>query len=316
MAFSYALLTHQQLLKVEGKDAFTFLQGQLSCDLRDVVNEGSRLGTHCTIKGHAIALFRVMAESDQSFLLRCHHSLIEKALAQLKKYIIFSKATATLKAGYQGIGLVGPDVRDFLATQLSLSAEEIPTQASEMRVTEKGFLCCIQPDRYELWTSQHQFSEIQPLLDLQNVMPIEQWILADIRAGMPDIHEATSEAFIPQMLNLQVFEGVHFKKGCYTGQEIITRLQHRGVLKRPMYRITCHSEQPPNIGSPIHCDDKEGVGQVVLVAPTEEAGCYEMLAVILKDRAEKDQLWLPGPIPVTLLDLPYELDPRLFESKR
>lgn len=313
----YTPLSHQQLIKVEGKDAFTFLQGQLSCDLRDVVKEGSRLGAHCNIKGHMISLYRVMANSDECFLLRSHTSLAEKALAQLKKYIIFSKATANIETEARGIGFYGTDLTQTLPHLLDIAAEKLPTTASHSLVTETGILCCIQANRYEFWTTEATAkSLLESLAQTTEAMTLEQWILHEIREGIADLREETSELFIPQMLNLQVFEGINFKKGCYTGQEIITRLQHRGILKRPMYRVTCKASETPQIGSMIHCDDKEGVGQIVLVAETEESGVYEMLAVIVKDRAEQDALWFADHVAIKLLDLPYTLDARLFESKR
>ncbi|TVQ70770.1 MAG: folate-binding protein [Oceanospirillales bacterium] len=317
MSCTYTALSHQQLLKVEGKDAFTFLQGQLSCDLRDVVKEGSRLGSHCNIKGHMISLFRVMAKNDECFLLRSHSSLAEKALAQLKKYIIFSKATATLETEAKGIGFYGSDLLDILAKLLDVSADQLPTSPSHTLVTETGILCCIQPNRYEFWTTEEQQNILLAVLQNEaQQMSLEQWILEEIREGIADLREETSELFIPQMVNLQVFEGINFRKGCYTGQEIITRLQHRGILKRPMYRVKCSATEAPQIGQMIHCDEKEGVGQILLVAETEESGVYEMLAVIVKDRAEKDALWFADHVAIQVLDLPYTLDTRLFESKR
>ena len=317
MSCTYTLLSHQQLLKIEGKDAFTFLQGQLSCDLRDVVKEGSRLGSHCNIKGHMISLFRVMAKGDECFLLRSHRSLAEKALAQLKKYIIFSKATATLETDAKGIGFYGSDLLNTLPKLLAITADQLPTSPSHTLVTETGILCCIQPDRYEFWTTEEQQARLLAQLQHEAVlMSLEQWVLQEIRDGIADLREETSELFIPQMVNLQVFEGINFRKGCYTGQEIITRLQHRGILKRPMYRVKCSTPESPQVGQMIHCDAKEGVGQVLLVAETEEPGVYEMLAVIVKERAEQDNLWLADQVALEVLDLPYTLDARLFESKR
>lgn len=316
-AIRFTPLIHQQIIKVEGKDALSFLQGQLSCDLRDVVKEGSRLGSHCNIKGHMISLFRVMAFNDECFWLRTHHSLADKALAQLKKYIIFSTASAMLADDLYGLGIQGEKAVNCLAEILGVESKAIPTQASHSLTGDSWILTCVRNDRFELWIKP---SELTPMLNKLNsqgtLIPSEQWILAEIRDGIADLRPETSEAFIPQMTNLQVFEGINFRKGCYTGQEIITRLQHRGVLKRPMYRISAKLAEAPLPGSLIHCDDKEGVGQVVLAAKTEILDHYEMLAVILKERAEQGGLWLGNHEPIEVLDLPYTLDPRLFESKR
>ena len=69
------------------------------------------------------------------------------------------------------------------------------------------------------------------------------WRLAGIRAGLPQVYPQTHEAFVAQMLNLDLLGGVSFEKGCYTGQEIIARTHFRGAVKRRMFRF--ESAGPP-----------------------------------------------------------------------
>jgi folate-binding protein YgfZ len=63
------------------------------------------------------------------------------------------------------------------------------------------------------------------------------WRLADIQEGLPQVYGATSEAFVPQMLNLDLLGGISFSKGCYTGQEIVARTQHLGRIKRRLFHL-------------------------------------------------------------------------------
>ena len=55
-----------------------------------------------------------------------------------------------------------------------------------------------------------------------------------VAAGEPQVYSETSELFVAQMLNLDLIDALSFSKGCYTGQEIITRTQHLGRIKRRM----------------------------------------------------------------------------------
>ena len=64
-----------------------------------------------------------------------------------------------------------------------------------------------------------------------------EWLAADIAAGLPLVSAATSEQFIPQMLNLDLLDAVSFTKGCYTGQEIVARTHHLGRVKRRTMRF-------------------------------------------------------------------------------
>jgi len=102
------------------------------------------------------------------------------------------------------------------------------------------------------------------------------WRLAGIRAGLPQVYPETHEAFVAQMLNLDLLGGVSFEKGCYTGQEIIARTHFRGAIKRRMFHFAC-SSPPPAPGTRILVGDQHA-GEVVDAAATS-AGC-ELLAVI------------------------------------
>lgn len=127
--------------------------------------------------------------------------------------------------------------------------------------------------------------------------------LALIRAGQPLIDSATSEEWIPQMLNLDLLGGISFSKGCYTGQEIVARTQHLGRIKRRMFRYAA-DVAPPAAKSALTADGQK-VGEVV-VAARAGTGC-ELLAVVNLDARDRplaleqgeaaNQLSLPYPIP-------------------
>lgn len=65
---------------------------------------------------------------------------------------------------------------------------------------------------------------------------LDQKKITELGKGIPAIYPETSEKFLPQEINLTQIDAVSFNKGCYTGQEIIARLQYRGQLKTKLYR--------------------------------------------------------------------------------
>ena len=120
----------------------------------------------------------------------------------------------------------------------------------------------------------------------------------------------TRELFIPQMINLQAVGGVSFKKGCYTGQEIVARMQYLGKLKRHLYRLSLEAgHAAPAPGTPLFTPSHaSSVGEVVLAANAENG--VELLAVLTSDAAQAGDIHLgdlqgPG---LSLLELPYQLD--------
>src|SRR5215831_6973743 len=108
-------------------------------------------------------------------------------------------------------------------------------------------------------------------------------LLSQIRAGVPHVFPATHEAFVAQMLNLDVLGAISFDKGCYTGQEIIARAHYRGAVKRRMFRFAAECIPPP-AGTRLIAGNCEHAGDVVYGA-SAETGC-EMLAVVNLAQAE------------------------------
>jgi hypothetical protein len=107
----------------------------------------------------------------------------------------------------------------------------------------------------------------------------DDWRLADIRAGLPQVYAATSEAFVAQMLNLDLLDGISFTKGCYTGQEIIARTQHLGRIKRRLFRLSLPSGAW-SVGQALRLADGR---QGRLTEVIENGGRTEALAVLSVD---------------------------------
>ncbi len=113
------------------------------------------------------------------------------------------------------------------------------------------------------------------------------------------------------MVNLHLLGGVSFKKGCYTGQEVVARMQYLGKLKRRMYRAHTDSPELPAIGAEIdspHSSSGQGAGKVVLAAPAVEGG-FDLLVVLELAALEAGDLHLaPHGSRLTLRELPYPLE--------
>ncbi len=133
------------------------------------------------------------------------------------------------------------------------------------------------PGRYWVIGASQTLAERGLAGDVIQAEQIEQdWRLADIRTGLPQIYLSTREAFVAQMLNLDLLDGISFSKGCYTGQEIIARTQHLGRIKRRLYRLRL----PPgewHIGQPLRLGDGR-TGRLVEAIRVGEG--FEALAVL------------------------------------
>lgn len=298
----YTELNHEGILAVRGADAAKFLQGQLTCNLNYLNAEYSSLGARCTPKGRMTSSFRILAEGD-GFLLAMANDLLESQLTDLKKYAVFSKATLSDdSAQWARFGLSGADA---VLAELGLS---LSGEADQVARADGLIAIGLGQDRVELWAPAERAVAIADLLQAR--LPhanLNDWLLGQVRAGVGQVFGATREQFIPQMINLQAVGGVSFKKGCYTGQEIVARMQYLGRLKRRLQRLKLDSAELPEPGrelfSPVH---STSVGEVVLAARAADG--VELLAVLQDDAAADGNVRLGEDQPLRLLDLPYVLD--------
>ncbi|NKQ10419.1 CAF17-like 4Fe-4S cluster assembly/insertion protein YgfZ [Pseudomonas sp. SST3] len=302
----FCVLSHEGVLAVRGPDASKFLQGQLTCNLNYLDAQHSSLGARCTPKGRMQSSFRILQEGD-GYLLAMDRELVQTQHADLTRFAAFSKSKLyDESAEWVRFGL---NKGDGALVSLGL---DLPQTANQV-VTAHGLIAVRLSDgRAELWTRAAEAETTQLRLAAQ--LPeasIDRWLLAQIRAGVGQVVAGTRELFIPQMINLQALGGVSFKKGCYTGQEIVARMQYLGKLKRRLQRLAADASdaEVPAPGlelySPVH---GSSVGEVVLAASAE--GSMELLAVLQEDAAADGRIFLGSPdgLPLTLLDLPYTLD--------
>ncbi|CAN7206693.1 folate-binding protein YgfZ [Pseudomonas sp. LjRoot71] len=300
----YCILSHEGILAVRGPDASKFLQGQVTCNLNYLSDSHSSLGARCTPKGRMQSSFRIVSVAD-GYLLAMASELLEAQLADLKKYAVFSKSKLGDESpDWLRIGLSrGDDVLHSLGLQLAAEADSV-VHHNELLALR------LSDGRAELWVPASQAAAVQTQLDSQLPQaPLNDWLLAQVRAGVGQVMGSTRELFIPQMINLQALGGVSFKKGCYTGQEIVARMQYLGKLKRRLYRLTLADPQIPEPGTPLFSPvHNSSVGEVVLAARSAEA--VELLAVLQDDAAQNGHIHLGSAEGSTLsvLDLPYTLD--------
>ena len=300
----FCTLSHEGVLAVRGVDASKFLQGQLTCNLNYLSDERASLGARCTQKGRMQSSFRIVLQGD-GVLMAMATELLEPQLADLKKYAVFSKARLTDEsAAWVRFGLENAD------TALAGLGLELPADVD--CVARHGPLIAIRvsPGRVELWAPAEQADALKiRLREVVAEADLNPWLLGQIRAGIGQVMPATRELFIPQMLNLQAIGGVSFKKGCYTGQEIVARMQYLGKLKRRLYRLQLDANELPEPGTALFSPSHgSSIGEVVIAARAEQN--IELLAVLQAEAAEEGNVHLgtlEGPS-LQLLDLPYELD--------
>lgn len=290
-------LSHYDVLAVRGPEAEKFLQGQITCSASDVTSTLSSPGAFCTPKGRVIASFQLLRPQVDVFWLRLRADLLDIAARSLGKYIVFSKAKLGVGEPTVGIGLHGPEVGSLLHELIGT----LPTQLNGSVSYGDGLLlqCDEAATRFEYWgpaaTAARLWAHCQPHCVATGS---NYWRWLQIRAGNAEIGAATSEIFLPHMLNYHETGAINFKKGCYTGQEIVARTHYRGQVKRHLLRAALTSTTPA-AGSDISAAEKI-VGHVVDAVAIGD-GSAELLAVVANDSVEAATILHAGAAELRLL---------------
>lgn len=302
-------LSHLALLQANGEDAATFLQGQVTNDVKLLDGSNSQYAGYCTPKGRLLAIFLAFAHHDQLHL-QLHGALKEPVLKRLKMYILRSRVTLTdVSDTIVHFGIAGPQATAALEKVFGTAPQAIHGLASletanVLRLpgnTSRYEIFCQPEHAADFWTQLKTFAK-----------PVGAacWDWLEIQAGIPEVSLPTVEAFVPQMVNLDLLNGINFKKGCYTGQEIVARTHYLGKVKRRTLLAHIAGEQAPQAADPIFgSDTAEPVGQIVRAAPAPAGGFDVLVEVRSESVAAGGLRWaaLEG-IPLTLLPMPYPVE--------
>lgn len=260
-------LEYKSCLSVTGPEAKTFLQGQLSCDTRELSAGQWRHGAHCSHKGRMLSSFRAWAPTEEQVCLLMRKDNAEFARAALAKYIVFSKAEIQIEPNLLGLGLSGTNARTTIeALNLPVHSQDKANQLTEALGDQKMGALNIGEDRFEIWAPAPAMADLLNALKPNAIVANNNyWKLLDIHAGVGEVQTGSEELFIPQMLNFNEIGGINYQKGCYTGQEIVARMEYRGNVKRKMIRL--HSDDvfaAPAAGSELYCTEKkQSIGNIV-----------------------------------------------------
>jgi folate-binding protein YgfZ len=282
------------LARFSSTEAQAFLHSQLTCDVAALQSGKSTYGSYCSPKGRVLATF-LLWRVGEDYFMQLPSPLREPIQKQLSKYILRAKVKAAdASPEWTLIGVAGKDATAMV--QRAAGGETVIKLPGE---------------RYEIAVTRGKAQAILAALasEAEKISP-EYWDWLGIRAGVPVILPATQEAFVPQMLNLDLIGGVSLTKGCYPGQEIVARMHYRGTLKQRMYLANVAGSDSPQPGDKLYSPDfgEQACGTIVNSARSPEGGS-DVLAVLQIASAEKgDVHWkaLAGPA-LRFMQLPYSI---------
>lgn len=301
----FADLSPLGLIACNGEDTATFLQGQLTNDVRRLAHGQAQYSGLCSPKGRLLANF-LLWNKDGDTYLQLAGELQEAIHKRLAMFILRAKVKIRdARLEVVRIGVAGRDAARLVEAELGT----LPQADMGIAHSPAGSVIRLAANRFEIVIAPEYVAALSDTLsrDASQVdYPVWQWL--EIRAGIPTILPATQEQFVPQMVNFDLTNSVNFQKGCYTGQEIVARTQYLGKLKRRMYLV--HLDSPAAPGDELYSADMEGQASGMIVnAQPAPGGGWDALAVIQISSAESQAIHLKsvdGP-QLRIEPLPYAL---------
>ena len=260
---SIACAPNTALIRVTGEDARHFLHGQFTQKIENLAGRTTLAG-YCSPKGRLLAVLRAWLPGD-AVMLALPAEMAEGFLKRLHMYVLRSKVT---------FEVVDPAPAMLIAVgeegAKTLSALGLEMPAHGVCIEKNGFtLLGIEPSQTVpgFCAGGARALVILPAgktaADFGLTPAPAAWALASsIAAGIPQVLPPTRETFVPQAVNLELVDGVSFSKGCYPGQEVVSRLQHLGETNRRAAVGLLSAEAAAPAGAPVYAKGEE-VGRVV-----------------------------------------------------
>ncbi|HID9091924.1 tRNA-modifying protein YgfZ [Enterobacter mori] len=297
------------LATLTGADAEKYLQGQVTADVAQLTEHQHLLAAHCDPKGKMWSNLRLFRRQD-GFALIERRSLRDAQLTELKKYAVFSKVTIAPDDEHVLLGVAGFQARAALKNLFS----ELPD--AEKQVVSEGETSILwfehPAERFLLVTDAATAERVTEALHGEaQLNNSQQWLALNIEAGLPVIDAVNSAQFIPQATNIQALGGISFKKGCYTGQEMVARAKFRGANKRALWTLAGRASRVPEAGEDLELKMGENwrrTGTVLAAVQLDDGRL--LVQVVMNNDMEADSVFRVRDDANTLSiePLPYSLD--------
>ncbi|MEE4251102.1 MAG: folate-binding protein [Alcanivoracaceae bacterium] len=286
---------HLAVISVRGPETEKFLQGQLTCELREVNAGQWHLAMHLDLKGRGQHSYMVLPATDGVDLLTSQRR-VDDALAALKKYAMFSKVTLSVQPQI-------PLLLDQATAKDVLQGIPLPA-VGHCSQGNSSTLARISVHTLLLLTPEDGARNLLNHYTVAELGGVDDWLRSEIDAGIGHILPGGEGLWLPQALNYDLLDGVNFKKGCYLGQEVVARMHFKGKMKQRMQHLRWQAGVTAAAGSVLRGAEGQSVGELVSAVSGSQ---YTDALVVLRLDHQNALLLNDQALDWQAIDLPYPL---------
>lgn len=268
LSMSAQFLSRWSVIGVEGDDAVTFLQSQLSNDIAGMAESQLRMAGLCTAKGRLLGSFFMLRQGKQVFLV-CRKETVAALVKRLSMFVLRSKCK----------------VRDCAAEyQVTFKADTTPALPMRVQWDEHGHataslraIGAVTPG-FQLVATSEQADQVHADDEFEYALQ---------QLGIAYVSQPTVEMFVPQGINFDLVGGVSFSKGCYPGQEIVARSHYLGKVKRRVFQASTGALPTVTAGQDVWLEGKENEPAGTVATAVQFNGQQHLLIELPVDDAER-----------------------------
>ena len=262
-------LKEMAVVEVSGDDAMGFLHGQFTNHINEI-GDAFRLAAYCQPQGRILSLMRVVKKGDLFYLIM-PKDLTAGFIKRLSMFILRSKVFIRLADELAVFGVISQNKQLPDIDHAVIDNDMVIGRVSNWGNLQRALLVA-NPEK--------------ALNQMQVTDDSAMWFLSEIETSTPWVFEKTKEAFIPQWINLDLIGGLVFDKGCYPGQEIISRMQHLGKTPRRLVLLKSDSKVLVEPKSDVFLNG-EAVGQAVAGVQTQDKTLV-LVSMSIKENVVQD----------------------------
>ena len=286
--------TDRTIIRMFGRDPLKMVQGLATNDIAGAPENEAVYTAFLTAKGKLIGDARVLRRPNGDVWIEADRGAAANIVANLKKFVPPLFARFELLEIMVVVGLYGARAGEI--------AHGLPLEA----VLSNPF----RPDALDLILTAElgENAERAALQAGAQRIGFEDLEVMRIEAGEPQWGAELTEDVIPLEAGLRQV-AISETKGCYTGQEIIIRILHRGHVNRHLRGIMTGSHEVPAIGAElVRTEDNRPVGRVTSACASARLGQAIALAYVRREIEPQTVLKLGGQ-EVTVVELPFRPEP-------
>ncbi|MGX5202554.1 CAF17-like 4Fe-4S cluster assembly/insertion protein YgfZ [Aliikangiella sp. IMCC44632] len=283
-------------IKFSGQDVTKFLQGQLTINPQHLKPNQLCLGAVCNPQGRCIALAFITTDTESVYFFQLAET-IDETIAHLKKYSVFFK-----------VAIDNISSRADIFCHSVLAEPNAPEELQGEPDSKVTAVSTINQFQFKLsLVEKSSLNEFIQLFGANQFYNDSQFLTKLGQNHIPWLTKGAQVMFLPHNLNLPELGAVDFKKGCFTGQEVIARMHYKGKLKSHMQLLEADTALKLSPGDKIYYQDKS-VGEVICHISPSLNETY--ILALLKDSALDHKVFQSSPenSPILRLSTTQELE--------